>query len=85
MKVFKIVTNVSSEWNGNQFATLGKVYYKRGAAEKTLKDSKCAFYAERFEKVWVQEYDLTPVITKEHQEVIAWKDDSGYGAYKNGK
>ena len=75
MKVFKIVTNVSSEWNGNQFARLGKIYYKKGAAKKTLKDSKCAFYAKNFEKVWVQEYELTPVITKTHQAVIAVKEN----------
>ena len=60
--VFKIVTNVGSEWNGNQFARLGKIYYKAGAARKTLTDNKCAFYAKRFEKVWVQEYVLIPTI-----------------------
>ena len=70
MKVFKIVTNLGSEWNGKQFAKLGKIYYQKHAAQKTLDDSKCAFYAKRFEKVWVQEYDLTPVISKPHQEIL---------------
>ena len=70
MKVFKIVTNCASEWNGNQFAHHGTVYYKKGNATTVLQKQKCAFYANRFEKVWVQEYNLKPVINSPHQQCL---------------
>lgn len=64
MKVFKIVTDWGSEWNGSYFATNGKVYYKKEAAQHVLDGGKCAFYARRFDEVWVQEYYLTRVEEK---------------------
>ena len=71
MKVFKIVTNVGSEWNGTAFATNGKVYLKTGVAQRVI---DTGLYMQqlkgRFEKVWVQEYDLMPVITAPYQQVL---------------
>lgn len=63
MKVFKIVTNDGSEWNGDHFAKEGRIYYVEGRATKVLTDDtgKCFSFSKRFRKVWIQEYELTPV------------------------
>ena len=77
MKVFKIVTNVGSEWNGSQFAHLGVIYYKKGRATAVLENenNKCAHFAKRFSNVWVQEYDLVPVVHSSYQQVLVDREE----------